>query len=429
MRPVWFKSWAKAVDLRPANLYTAHRLRHCLGNKALSLQTFTNRRRLAMGLLAAACAASLSGCSSFGASGPSGKAVRNAAAMDARIKVVELTEPVARRVMAGQQRASLAEALGDAPLRGTLVGPGDVLDIAIWEAPPAALFGTSAVDSRLSTGMPAVAKSADIPQQMIDGDGRITVPFVGSVSVVGRTPRDIAREIAARLSGKANDPQVIVRIAQNQAAQVTVVGDVVNSRHVALTTKGERLLDALASAGGVRQPVDKMTIQITRGGKVATQPLSAVIRDPAQNIRLGADDVVTALYQPYSFQALGAFGTNAEVNFEATGLTLAQALGRIGGLQDNRADIKGVFIFRLEDPAMLEPGTVAAGATTPDGKIPVIYRIDMANPATFFIAQGFPIQHRDVLYVSNAPMVDIQKFVSVVSSMTFSLVSIGNAVN
>jgi polysaccharide export outer membrane protein len=355
--------------------------------------------------------------------------VRGAAAVDPRIKVVELTEPVARRVMAGQQRASLAEALGDAPLRGTLVGPGDVLDIAIWEAPPAALFGTSAVDSRLSSGIPAVAKSADIPQQMVDGDGRITVPFAGSVSVLGRSPRDIAREIAARLAGKANDPQVIVRIAENQAAQVTVVGDVVTSRHVSLTTKGERLLDALASAGGVRQPVDKMTIQITRGGKVATQPLSTVIRDPAQNIRLGANDVVTALYQPYSFQALGAFGTNAEVNFEATGLTLAQALGRIGGLQDNRADIKGVFIFRLEDPALLDSGAVAAGATTPDGKVPVIYRVDLANPATFFIAQGFPIQHRDVLYVSNAPLVDIQKFVNVVSSMAFSVVSVGNAVN
>lgn len=379
--------------------------------------------------LAASCTAMISGCASFGASGPSGKAVRNAAAMDGRIKLVELTEPVARRVMAVQQRASLAEALGDAPLRGTVVGPGDILDVAIWEAPPAALFGTSVIDTRLSSGLPAVAKSADIPQQMVDGEGRITVPFIGSISVTGRTPRDVAREIAARLSGKANDPQVIVRIAENQAAQVTVVGDVVNSRHVSLTTKGERLLDALASAGGVRQPVDKMTIQITRGGKVATQPLSAVIRDPLQNIRLGANDVVTALYQPYSFQALGAFGINAEVNFEATGLTLAQALGRIGGLQDNRADIKGVFIFRLEDPAVLDPELAASAPTTPDGKIPVIYRVDMANPATFFVAQGFPIQNRDVLYVSNAPLVDIQKFVNVVSSMAFSVVSVGNAVN
>lgn len=386
------------------------------------------RRVLATFALSIAATAALAGCSSFGGSGPSGKSITRTAKTDSRIKLIDLTDAVARQVMAGEQRATLAEALGDAPLRGTVVGPGDVLDVAIWEAPPAALFGTSGVDNRLSM-LPSVAKTADIPQQMVDGEGKITVPFVGAVSVLGRSPRDIAREIVARLSGKAHDPQAIVRISENQAANVTVVGDVVNSRHVQLTTKGERLLDALASAGGVRQPVEKVTIQITRGSKVATQPLGAVIRDPVQNIRLGANDVVTALYQPYSFQALGAFGTNAEVNFEATGLTLAQALGRIGGLQDNRADIKGVFIFRLEDPAALDPALAATAQTTPDGKVPVIYRVDMGDPATFFMAQGFPIRNKDVLYVSNAPLVDIQKFVNVVSSMAFSLVSVGNAVN
>lgn len=388
----------------------------------------TQKSRIAAFALALTCTAALTGCTSFGASGPSSKAIRNAGAANSGIKVVELTEPVARRVMASQRRASLYEALGDAPPRGTLVGHGDVLDIAIWEAPPAALFGTSAIDSRLPTAMPAVAKSADIPQQMLDAEGRISVPFVGSISALGRSPRDIAREIAARLAGKANDPQVIVRIAENQGALVTVVGDVTNSRQVPLTTKGERLLDALASAGGVRQPVEKMTIQITRGGKVASQALSAVIRDPAQNIRLGPNDVVTALYQPYSFQALGAFGTNADVNFEATGLTLAQALGRIGGLQDNRANVKGVFIFRMEDPAMLDPAVAESALPTLDGKIPVIYRVDMTNPSMLFMAQGFPIENRDVLYVSNAPLVDIQKFVNIVASMAFSVVSIGNAV-
>ncbi|MDR5671452.1 polysaccharide export protein, partial [Burkholderia cenocepacia] len=99
-----------------------------------------------------------------------------------------------------------------------------------------------------------------------------------------------------------------------------------------------RVLDALASAGGVRQPVDKITIQITRGDKVASQPLETIIKDPRQNVSLRAGDVVTALYQPFSFTALGATGKNEEVNFEAQGITLAQALARAGGLQDTRSD-------------------------------------------------------------------------------------------
>lgn len=370
----------------------------------------------------------VAGCSSLGASGPSTRAVKSAGRADPRIKVVELTDSVARHVIGAQRNETLSQLLGDAPPQGSVVGLGDVLDISIWEAPPAALFGTTAADARLSLA-PVTSRGSEIPQQMVNSEGQITVPFVGSINVAGRTTHDISREIVRRLSGRAHEPQAIVRIAENQAANVTVVGDVANSRRVALTTKGERLLDVLAAAGGVRQPVDKIMIQVTRGNRVVQQPLGSVIRTPPDNIRLAADDVVTALHQPFSFQALGAIGNNAEINFEGTGITLAQALGRIGGLQDNRADVKGVFIFRLEDPAALPPELANGAQTTPDGKIPVIYRVDMANPATFFVAQGFPIRNKDVIYVSNAPLSDLFKFVNVVSQMTFSVVNIGNIVD
>ena len=157
-----------------------------------------------------------------------------------------------------------------------------------------------------------------------------------------------------------------------------------------------------------------MTIQITRGDRIASMPLEFVIKEPRENIRLQPDDVVTALYQPFSFTALGAIGRNDELSFEGTGITLAQALGRISGLQDIRADVKGVFIFRLEDAEAL--ASRDGGLVTPDGKIPVIYRINLKDPATFFLAQSFPIRNKDVLYVSNAPLADIQKFVNVISS-------------
>lgn len=374
----------------------------------------------------------LASCASLGSSGPSGKSIKSVQGdSTSGIMLVDLNDQVARQILQNRQARSFADTFGVAQIHQQLIGPGDVLDIAIWEAPPAALFGTLSVSSELpgTISGPTTARSADIPEQMVDSSGQITVPFVGAVKAVGRSPDQVAREITARLRGKAHDPQVIVRIASNQAANVTIVGEVSKSGLMPLTTKGERLLDAIASVGGVKQPVNKMTIQISRGGVVASEPLADVISKPAENIPLQANDVVTALYQPYSFQALGAFNTNAEVDFEATGLTLAQALGRIGGLQDNRADIKGVFIFRLEDPAALGNLVTQATQMTPEGKVPVIYRVDMSKPAAFFVAQGFHIQNRDMVYVSNAPLIDIQKFVSVISSMAFSIVSIGNAAN
>ncbi|MDF0490977.1 polysaccharide export protein [Sphingomonas sp. H39-1-10] len=339
--------------------------------------------------------------------------------------MIDVTDAVARNVLASRNQRLFSEELGDGEPIGSVIGRGDVLDIAIWEAPPAALFGSVGAEGRLSSPMASAssalsgvttARGASLPEQMVDSDGQITIPFVGSVQAAGRTPQDIAREITARLRGKAHQPQTIVRLIRNAAATVTVVGDVATSERVPLTARGERILDVLATAGGVRQPVGKMTIQITRGMKVSALPLESVIRDPRQNVRLRPDDVMTVLFQPFSFTALGATGRNEEIPFEATGVTMAQALGRVAGLQDARADVKGVFIFRLEDPAALDPATRARARLTPDGKAPVIYRINMKDPASFFIVQSFPIRDKDVLYVSNAPLADIQKFVSVIYS-------------
>lgn len=371
----------------------------------------------------------LSGCATLGASGPTASGVKNANGRElsasGQIRVVDLDDATARRVIAAGRSALFSEALGDGHPFGAVIGKGDVLDIAIWEAPPAALYGSASGDPRI-TSSGSTARGTSLPEQMVDTAGQISVPFVGRVSAAGRRPADVEREIVTRLRGLAHDPQAIVRLARNATANVTVVGDVASSGRVPLSPKGERLLDVLAAVGGVKQPVGKTTIRISRGRAVAALPLEQVIGDPSQNIVMQADDVVTALFQPYSFTALGAIGNNAEIPFEGTGMTLSQALGRIGGLRDERANVRGVFIFRLEDASALDvpPGTELR--TTPEGKVPVIYRVNLKDPASFFVAQGFPIRNKDVLYVSNAPIADIQKFVNIVSTLAFSVAGVAN---
>jgi polysaccharide biosynthesis/export protein len=212
-----------------------------------------------------------------------------------------------------------------------------------------------------------------------------------------------------------------VRLTRNANSNVTVVGEVTSSARIPLTPRGERLLDALAAAGGVRQPVPvgKITIQITRGTIVQALALDTIIRDPKQNIVLQPGDVITALFQPLSFTVLGATGKNEEINFEAQGITLAQALARAGGLQDTRADARAVFIFRFEDPQALE--WAIPPKITPEGKVPVIYQVNLKNPASFFVAQSFPVNNKDILYVSDAPAAEMQKFLNILTSSIYSV--------
>ncbi len=381
------------------------------------------RSAIALALLGAPLAA----CSSLGGTGPSASSIRNADAQSyagSGIVVVDLDEQAVRRAAQYSLSQSLAEVFGDSLPVGTLIGHGDVIDVTIWEAPPAVLFGRGAAGNLSS----APGQAVTIPQQMVGDAGAINVPFVGAIEVVGRTAAQVEREIVSRLGGRAHQPQAMVRLVQNETRNVTIVGEVGASRRVPITARGERLLDVLASAGGPRQPVGKTTVQLSRAGVTTSMSLDAIIRDPAQNIRVQPDDVVTVTFQPYSFIALGAVSQNAEVPFEGAGLTLAQALGRIGGLRADLADISGVFVFRLEDPAALDPILLQDARRTEDGRIPVIYRLDLRQPASFFAAQSFAVRDDDLLYVSTALGADLQRFLSTLSSVAFSTIAIGDAI-
>lgn len=377
----------------------------------------------AVSVFVAALATSiLAACSSIPSSGANKNQVLQAEASSSLpLQVVDVDDAVARRVFAADKRVRFADVFVNDKGAGYRVGAGDVVEVSIWEAPPATLFGSTVLDPRAGA---ATTRVTTFPEQMVSYEGAINIPFAGIVPAAGKSPQQIEAEVARRLQGKANQPQVLVRVTRNATSNVTVIGEVAQSVRMPLTAKGERLLDALAASGGVRQPVGKMTVQVTRGEVVQAMALDTVIQDPKQNIVLQPGDVVTALFQPLSFTALGATGKNEEIFFEAQGITLAQALARSGGLQDNRADAQGVFIFRYEEPLVL--GVAGENPPlTPDGKVPVIYRVDLKDPRSFFVAQGFPIRNKDMMYVSNAPAAELQKFMNILTSVVFTAQGLG----
>ena len=155
-------------------------------------------------------------------------------------------------------------------------------------------------------------------------------------------------------------------------------------------------------------------------------PLETIIQDPKQNVRLQSGDVITALFQPLSFTALGASGKNEEINFETQGISLAQALARSGGLIDARSNPSGVFIFRLDSrsaQSTAEPGGTEPAAPTATDLVPVVYRVDLKDPRSLFWIQRFPIKDKDVLYVSNAPEVELQKFLNLLFTLAYPVLT------
>jgi polysaccharide export outer membrane protein len=339
------------------------------------------------------------------------------------IQFLDIDDSVARRLLDQRKQHLFSEVLGSERLKTHPVGIGDVLEVTIWEAAPATLFGTPVLGATATT---STSHATTLPDQPVDDDGCIYVPFAGRITAAGKTLIAIEEEIAARLQKKANQPEALVRLSRNYSSTATVVGEVTLSTRVSLVPGNDRLLDAVAAASGVRQPVDKTTIQITRANNVYSLPLETIIRDPHQNVPLLPGDVITALFQPYSFTALGASGKNAEVNFETKGISLAQALARAGGLLDERSNARGVFIFRFEaKDAQDWPRTPVA--TTADGLVPTVYRIDLSDPRSLFLIQNFPMENRDILYVSNAPITEVEKFLNVLFTVAYPILAAKSA--
>lgn len=363
-------------------------------------------------LLAATVGASLAACDMLPSAGPSAGEVTAAAKPNAsggtRFALIDLDASVVSRVESwsaaslqgtfGQQRAATGQA----------IGVGDYVQVVIWEASAGGLFSAPAVD-RVSTG----SRSAMIPEQVVGTDGSITVPYAGRVRVLNRTPQQVEQAVVDALKGKAIEPQALVTVTKNIANTVTVVGEVTGGARIPLTTRGDRVLDVIAAAGGTKAPAHETFVTLVREGRSQRIPMQAMLSNPAENVFVRPGDVVSVAREPQTFTSAGATGQNSVVPFDAIGITLDQAIARSGGLNDIRADPAGVFVIRYERPEdydQLGFSRPTAGALS---QVPVIYRLNLRDPNGFFLARRFPIRNKDILYVSNASATDMQKVMSI----------------
>src|SRR5215831_166984 len=233
-----------------------------------------------------------------------------------------------------------------------VVGVGDVLTISIFEAAPGGLF-TPAQAAGARPG-----NFVDLPAQAVDQKGNISVPYAGEIPAAARTLPEIQDAIVARLRNRAIEPQVVVSLNQQHSSVVSVLGDVNTPGVLALNSVGERLLALIARAGGPKFEAIESYVTLQRDGKKVRVLLSRIVHDPRENIFIRPNDVIFVTREAPSFTALGAlnqnvFGFNSEIAFDTETLTLAQAMGKAGGLNDNFSDPGEVYVYRHEDRPFL----------------------------------------------------------------------------
>jgi polysaccharide export outer membrane protein len=366
-------------------------------------------------ILACSAGAALGGCSTLPTAGPTTGQVVDQSLKDnqKRFDIVDVDDNVVSTLLARPEESfrTRFQKYGKPP--DPKIGIGDTITVTIWEAAAGGLFG-----SAVTTGITPGSRSVTIPEQVVARDGAISVPFADRIPVAGKSPLEVQHTIEQRLADKAIEPQVIVVITKSVTNAATVSGEVVNGARVPLSLNGNRLLDLIALAGGAKSPVYETFVRLTRDGVTVTIPMEVLVSDPAENIYAWPGDVLTLVRIPQTFSVFGATGQNTQVSFNAEKVTLAEALAKAGGLQDLRADPAGVFLFRFEPPDVVGALKAPALATGPGGSSPIVYRLDLSDANSYFFAQRFPVEDKDIIYVANAKLNELQKFFTLLNTIT-----------
>jgi polysaccharide export outer membrane protein len=273
--------------------------------------------------------------------------------------------------------------------------------------------------------------SINLTDQWVDGKGNITAPYAGSIHVAGRTPTEVREEIKRRLADRFLEPDVVVTLKEQHATQVAVLGEVNKPNRFPINPAGERILDIIARAEGLKSQGFESFVTLMRGGKTATVYFDKIIGDQRNNIYVWPGDSILVSRKYRTFSAYGAVGSSVMgtnvftgagasgglvIRFDSDAMSLVEALGKAYGLQDSLANPAAVFVFRFERREILE-GMGIDVSCWHSPTVPVIYNTDFGIGSGLFLAQGFPMQDKDVLYVDNAAAVDITKFLIFLQTM------------
>lgn len=257
------------------------------------------------------------------------------------------------------------------------VGVGDILTVIVFDHP----------ELTLPAGP---QRSAEESGFRVQSDGTFFYPFIGQVQAQGRAPEDIRADLTQRLAEYIPTPQIEVRVAAFNSQSIVVSGEVMAPNRQPLTTVPLTLIEAVTAAGGLSQGADSRRVGIQRGSNRYIVDLAGYLSAgiARNNPVLHAGDVVNIpRRRAEEAYILGQVRRPDVVDLSVEPVTLTQALTRQGGLDEVRADARGVFVFRSRTPGII-----------------TVFQLETADPTGMLLGTRFVLEPSDVVYVVRSPL-------------------------
>jgi polysaccharide biosynthesis/export protein len=359
-------------------------------------------RAACLGLIGTALA--LSACGTLPSAGPSVSSVKSSPEVD----IVNVTPAIARErasMEAEERQAALQRALSQ--LSGTpdhdpfVFAPGDVLRLALWTISP-----WPGSDSQ--QGASSAPSPIDLGDYTVSEKGEIDLPYVGPTSIRGLTLDGAQTAIGRRYAslGILQSPSAKITVTSTTQGSVIVTGAVGAPKIIPWTAAGLSLTSALtqalgnggdlvASTNGQGSDNNATQVTVLRKRSSVTLPLDEAL---AQQVALEPGDRILVKRAPLVHVTVVGGGVRKNGQFEFAHVpTLAEVLASSSGLDANLADGHAVFV--LEEK--------------PRGQRPVLYDFAWNKLQGLVASHSFPITDGDLIYVGEAPIVPVERAVSI----------------
>jgi polysaccharide biosynthesis/export protein len=266
------------------------------------------------------------------------------------------------------------------------VGSQDVLLVTVWDHPEITLpLGQYRTDS--GSGM------------VVDEGGYLYFPYIGKLKVAGSTITQVRDDLAQQLAKVLQRPQVDVKVIAYRSQKVYVGGEVRNPAVHNVTDVPFTLAEAINRAGGFLPTADDSRILLTRGNRTWRLNFSALL---ASGNRIGqillkdGDTLQVPNNQEDPVYLMGELVRPGTMPLVHGRLSLAQAISQAGGIQGATADARSIYVIRQGN---------AADAVD-------VFHLDARNPTTMVLADRFPLNPRDIVFVDAGTLVRWNRVVS-----------------
>lgn len=274
------------------------------------------------------------------------------------------------------------------------LGPQDALRIFVWGNPDLTPINTTLSSTNVAS-TPA--------GRTIDENGNIFFPMVGTIRASGLTVSQFRESLSRRLSKFIKDPQVEVDVAGFRSQKVFISGQIRNPGIIPITDQPMTLVDAIGLAGGATDNSDLYSVVLTRGKVSATINVDKLYfnGDLSSNIYMTNGDIISIpdrmMRKVFVLGEVGnSIGSNQARSYvmRRGSMTLTEVLADAGGASPFSSASNEIYVMRLDE----------------NGK-PLVYMLDAVDPTALMLAEQFPIQPRDLVFVNPTGPTMIGRFI------------------